>query len=525
MITSGCLVAKKTPSRLLFSSPPVKFACLLLLTGISLTAAESDWFVPLGPAPKAAPKSISGGESLPPLPLPATPLRRSERKRQPSAPKLIGKVVWGESAAFTWEGGGSTQIADWNLCPADLQSLLNKSSKALGSNYGSEAVNLATFAGDPAEMPVLFISGTRTLRLDSAQWAGLRSYVQRGGFVVFDSVAGSPYFYESAKKAVVEAFGGEPLRLLPLDHPLYHIAADATSVKYPRNAPDGPAATQPAFEGLYLGSRLGVLVSRYGLGCGWDDREVPLLKQAVYYDVDSANRLGVNIVAYAVGWARVGAEEAKPELFGAQDAQAPTDEFVVAQLVHGGAWNAHPGAFAALLRQADRDLAVRSSLKRVAVDPGREDLTRQRFLYLTGIDDFSLGEAGARNLRRFLDGGGTLLINNALGLATFDAAVRRELKAVVPEAELRPIPVDHPLFTTPNAVGKVRYSPRVLAAQPGLDTPVLEGIAVGGDLRVIYSPIDLEAGWTGLDYPMAKAWMGDAPIKLGENLVLYVATH
>ena len=503
----------------------VMIGLLVISFSLALEAAESDWFVPLGPPPKAAPKSISGGESLPPLPLPATPLRRSERKRQPSAPKLIGKVVWGESAAFTWEGGGSTQIADWNLCPSDLQSLMSKSSKALGANYGSEAVNLATFAGDPAEMPVLFISGTRTLRLDAAQWAGLRTYVQRGGFVVFDSVAGSPYFYESAKKAVVEAFGGEPLRHIPLDHPLYHIAVDSTKVAYPRNVPAGAAGQQPDFEGLYLGSRLGVLVSRYGLGCGWDDREVPLLKQAIYYDVDSANRLGVNIVAYAVGWARVGAEEAKPELFGAQDAQPATDEFVVSQVIHGGAWNAHPGAFAALLRQADRDLAVRSSLKRIAIDPTKEDLTRPRFLYLTGIDDFTLGESGSRNLRRFLEGGGTLLVNNALGLATFDAAVRRELKTVVPEAELRPIPLDHPLFTTPNAVGKVRYTPRVLAGQPNLDTPVLEGIAVGGDVRVIYSPIDLEAGWTGLDYPMARAWMGDAPIKLGENLVLYVATH
>ena len=497
----------------------------LLLGAGALPAAESDWFVPLGPPPKAAPKSISGGESMPPLPLPATPLRRSERKRQPSAPKLIGKVVWGESAAFTWEGGAQTQIADWNLCPSDLQSLLSKSSRALGSNYGHESVDLATFAGDPAEMPVLFISGTRTLRLDATQWAALRSYVQRGGFVVFDSVAGSPYFYESACKAVVEAFGGEPLRELPADHPLYHIAVDATSVRYPRNAPAGEAATRPDFAGLYLGSRLGVLVSRYGLGCGWDDREVPRLPQAVYYDVDSATRLGIDIVAYAVGWARVGAEEAKPELFGAQDAQAPTDEFVVAQLVHGGAWNAHPGAFAALLRQAGRDLAVRASLKRVAVDPAKDDLGRLRFLYLTGIDDFSLGEAGARNVRRFLDGGGTLLINNALGLKTFDAAVRRELKAVVPEAELKPIPTDHALFAAPNAIAQVRYTPRVLAEQPGLNAPLLEGIAVGGDLRVVYSPLDLEAGWTGLDYPMARAWMGDAAVKLGENLVLYVATH
>jgi len=504
----------------------IRFTLLTLIAfQVSAIAAESDWFVPLGPPPKAAPKSISGGESFPPLPLPATPLRRSERKRQPSAPKLIGKVMWGESATFTYDGGGQAQIADWNLCPADLQSLLNKSSKAMGSNYGHEAIDLAPFDGDPATMPVLFMSGTRTVRLDPAQWAGLRAYVQRGGFVVFDSVAGSPYFYESAKKAISVAFNGEPLREIPLDHPLYHSAVDATTVHYPHNAPAGDEATKPHFEGLYLGSRIGVLVSRYGLGCGWDDREVPLLKEAVYYDVDSANRLGVNIVAYAVGWARVGVEEAKPELFGAQDAQTPTDEFVFAQVMHGGAWNAHPGAATALLRRVDHDLAVRASLKRIAVDPMKEDLSRLKFLYLTGLDDFQLGATGARNVRRFLDAGGTLLINNALGLTTFDHAVRRELQAIVPEARLEPVPVDHPLLTTPHALGQVRYSQRVLAAEPTLTAPRLEGLSIGGDLRVIYSPIDVEAGWSGLEYPMARTWTGDAALAFGENLILYSATH
>ena len=66
----------------------------------SIFADENSWLVPLGMPPKAKPRRISGGESFPPLPLPATPLRRSERKRPPSPPKLIGKIVWGETASF-----------------------------------------------------------------------------------------------------------------------------------------------------------------------------------------------------------------------------------------------------------------------------------------------------------------------------------------------------------------------------------------------------------------------------------------
>ncbi len=502
---------------------PAATALLLLAgaPGTVLAESENDWFVPLGPPPKAAPKRIAGGESMPPLPLPATPLRRSERKKQPSAPKLIGKVVWGETASFTYDGGGAAEVSDWNLCPGDLQALMSKGSRLLGTNYGADTVNLASFNGDPEQLPVLFVSGTRTLRLSPEQFAGLRAYVLRGGMVVFDSVAGSPYFYDSVKSALANAFPNDRLRPIPADHPLYHIAADVDKVRFPRNNP----STKPELEGLYIGCRVGVLVSKFGLGCGWDEREVPLLPQAVYYDVDSAVRIGVNLVAYAIGYSHVGVEEAKPELFGAADEKAPTDEFVFAQLVHEGAWNVHPGAAAALLRQVNHDLAVRASLKRVAVDPARDDLGAFHFLYLTGLDDFSFSEKAAGALRRFVDGGGTLVVNNGLGLKTFDSAVRRELGKVFPEVKLAPIPADHALFSSVFHLDAVRYTPAVLAAKPGLTAPVLEGIQVGGDLRVIYSPYDLEAGWSGCEYPLARAYDSDSALKLGMDLVMYAVTH
>jgi hypothetical protein len=339
--------------------------------------------------------------------------------------------------------------------------------------------------------------------------------------IVADSIAGSPYFYEAFKKAMEKAFPELTLRQIPPDHPVYHMMTDVAKVKYPKNV----NSDVPALEGLYVFSRIGVLLSRYGLGVGWDDREVPFLRQAAYYDVPSANKIGVNLMAYAVGYANVARESSKPELFGALDEKHPTDEFVFAQIKHEGAWNVHSGGAAALLRRLRANTSVKVSLKRVPVSPGKDDLSNYSFLYLTGLDDFSFSPAAVAALRQFLQGGGTLLVNNGLGLRTFDEAARRELKKVLPEAELKPIGLTHPLYSTVFKLTTAEYTPAVQRLKPDLKAPYLEGITLNGDLKVVYSPFDLEMGWTGLEHPLAKGFEPESAAQLGVNLVMYTMTH
>ncbi len=495
--------------------------CAWLAAGLLLRADENAWLVPLGQPPRAAPRHISGGEGVPPLPLPATPLRRSERKRDPAPPTFIGKVVWGESAEYRYADGQTAQVADWNLCPDDLSQLMRKAGRWFGMTYGTKPVSLASFNPDPSETPVLFFSGVRTLRMTDDQLALLRGYVLQGGMVVFDSIAGSPYFYESALAVVRQLVPDEPVRQVPLDHPLFHMMTDATQVAFPRNV----AGDRPVLDAVYVGSRIACLVSRYGLGCGWDDREVPLLEQAAFYDVESANRLGVNLIAYAVGYAAAARLEAKPETFGLIDEAAPTDELVFAQIRHAGAWNVHPGAATALLRRMRQESAMRVSLKRQAVTPGKDDLGPYALLYLEGIDAFAWDDAALTALRQFLLRGGTLVVNNGLGLATFDATVRSELARLLPATPLAPIAPGHPLFTALKPVAAAEYSAAVRKLFPDLTAPALEGIAVDGDLRVIYSRFDLAAAWLGCDYPLALCYTSESGIELGMNVLFYAMTH
>ena len=166
------------------------------------------------------------------------------------------------------------------------------------------------------------------------------------------------------------------------------------------------------------------------------------------------------------------------------------------------------------------------NLKRLVVDPEKDDLSGLAFLYLTGLDDFSFSPRAVSALQRFLQSGGFLLINNGLGLGTFDKAVRREIARVLPEAQLQLLPDGHGLFSSLFKIDQVGYSTGLAQANPALGNhPYLWGIFLGGDLRVLYSPYDLEAGWLPAGYPLMKGYEPASAERLGMNIITYMMTH
>ena len=129
---------------------------LFVFYALTLQAGEDDFLRPIGRPPKAVPQMRQAGEALPPLPLPVTPLRRSEKKRPPAPATLIGKVIWGSHLDYKWDNGKVTRVYDWNMVPADCQQLLKAAHKHLKMEYKVETTSLETFNATPAEIPVLY---------------------------------------------------------------------------------------------------------------------------------------------------------------------------------------------------------------------------------------------------------------------------------------------------------------------------------------------------------------------------------
>ncbi len=148
-VARGCGVVRPSSCRRLWLAVG---AAVVFCAADGHAANEDDFLRPVGRPPVAAPQRRQGGEALPPLPLPATPLRRSEKKRPPSPATLIGKVVWGSYLDYTWDDGQVTRVYDWNMVPADCQQVLRAAREHLGLEYKAETTNLQTFNATPATL-------------------------------------------------------------------------------------------------------------------------------------------------------------------------------------------------------------------------------------------------------------------------------------------------------------------------------------------------------------------------------------
>ena len=528
----------KTPLK--FSRP--KSICSLLLPAIVTVAlsvapiasgqegkgaSADDWFVKSAKDRKEKTQmAIAGGEKRDIIPsVPGMPIPQTDRKKPPSPDYLMAKVKWGAGALID-----KKLTEDWNLAPNDMLEF-HKLARSKDFKYMPTQTSLAEFSHDPALMPAILLGGVREVNFTPTQINRLRQYVLDGGMIVCDSVYGSPWFYESALKVFDDMFPESRFRVLPPDHPLYHISAEIEEVSY-RSGGEGEKG-KPFFEGLYIGSRIGVLVSKYGLGCGkagemevFDQLEKKGLMPKAY-SKESARQIAENLAPYIVGYGRVGEQEGKAELFGAADQNAPTSEFVFAQVKHDGAWNAHPGAARQLLTRLEKDSAIPVNLKRVSVDLNHDDTSAYPFLFFTGLDDFTLTKKQIEALRKHVDQGGTLVINNALGLATFHQAAVREMRRVFPADEFRLLPQSHEIFRSLNTITRVKYTPALMKDQGEKlqGRPVLFGVEIKGKLRVIYSPYDLEGGWNEVRYPLSRGYQSDSAKKLGCNIIMFAMTN
>jgi hypothetical protein len=207
--------------------------------------------------------------------------------------------------------------------------------------------------------------------------------------------------------------------------------------------------------------------------------------------------------------------------FAAGAERPPPGPLTIAQLQYdgGGDWYANPSGLPNLLRT----IRERTGLP-VSAEPGRvrlidPSLWSYPYLYMTGHGNVRFSDEELRLLRRYLEGGGFLHVDDNYGL---DESFRREIRRVFPDRELEELPPDHPVFHVfyrlPQGLPKVHEHD----GKP----PQAFGIFERGRLVLFYSyESDLGNGWEDADRYDTPPAIREAALRMGVNLFLYALSQ
>ena len=412
---------------------------------------------------------------------------------------------------------------DWRRDPRDLDHLVGFLGKRIGGDWVDwRTIDADAPLADYLAAPILHLSGRGPVRMLAAQVPRLKDYIEQGGLVLADAQGGDTVFTDSVRKMLATLFPDSKLEPLTADHPiarLVHRVAPAV-LRTGEAVPGGGAAASPAdLEAMTIGCRAAVVLAPKGLADGWAAAENGQATDSL--------RLGENLAAYATGSAPLPDRLATATvLVMPPEVVPPGDATRIGQVQHDGDWQPRPYALPSLIKDVAEHCDVPIAGRPAPVKLTDAGLGRYNILYITGHYAFHLSDAEKAALKGYLDRGGFVWAEACCGRPAFDKALRDLAKELFPDAALKELPRDHPIFARPAAgkgarIDTVAYSTAVKAETPDLNRPVLMGLERGGHLVLVYSPYGLAPGLDGIRTYGARALAPDDARRLATNILLY----
>ena len=407
-------------------------------------------------------------------------------------------------------GGGS----DWNLNPRDLANL----SKHMWSAY-ERPLNWQTVSiGAPAsefEAPILFISGSKAAAFSEKDVLKLREYVDRGGTILAEPSDGSKAFADSMTELVRQMYPERlypscKLRPLPADHGLYTVMKQSWEKR-------------PELLGASNGSRTFFFLSKGYMSADWQMNKA---------ESDSF-KLAMNLLFYATDLATLEGRFASilPETAAAKERKTAA---TVARIKYAAAndcprdWEAGSRAWRSFAPYA-KHVTGCALEEKPAVTLGESDLSGVRLLHLTGRRAIMLSAKERAALKKFVEGGGTLLVDAYAGSEAFATSAKREIRAVF--GKLERLAADSVLASGRFEGGvdlsrgiRFKLPARRLLRDRGESSrgQKLQIVRVGGRPAVIYSAFDLTGAVGGVENFRAAGYKPESARKIVANVLAYV---
>uniref|UniRef100_A0A832MLJ1 DUF4159 domain-containing protein n=1 Tax=Eiseniibacteriota bacterium TaxID=2212470 RepID=A0A832MLJ1_UNCEI len=227
-------------------------------------------------------------------------------------------------------------------------------------------------------------------------------------------------------------------------------------------------------------------------------------------------------MALALALALAALPAAVPAPAGAQTTAPGAREFGIARLKYGGGgdWYENRTSLPNLMKALrERTTVPVSGQQEAVVEPGSAAIFQYPFVYACGHGNMKFTATEAANLRRWLDAGGFLWVDDDFGI---EPSFRREMKKVFPESPLVELPFSHPLFH--QAYAFPAGLPKIHEHSGG--PPRAFGIVRDGRLAVLFT-LDTDIG-DGLEDPEIHRdppEKREAALRMAINVVQFALTQ
>ena len=192
--------------------------------------------------------------------------------------------------------------------------------------------------------------------------------------------------------------------------------------------------------------------------------------------------------------------------------------FKIAKLKYdgGGDWYANKSSLKNLFIYIRQNSRMNVFLEEEIVDPGNAQIFQYPMIYATGHGNMLFSSAEAANLRKYLLGGGFMLIDDNYGLNKY---ARREIKKIFPEYELVELPFNHPIFHQQYQIAG--GLPKV-HEHDGKPAQAFGIIHEGRLLLLLTFESDLGDGWEDPAVHHDPQEVRLKALQMGTNIVMYV---
>jgi hypothetical protein len=377
----------------------------------------------------------------------------------------------------------------WSNRPRDLANVTRFASRELERSLNWQVVPVQRDWTDWLDSPVLYIASHQALPLGDEDLDKLRSYVQSGGMLLTHADAGSPEFTHYVEQVLApQLFPQYSMQDVPENDLVY-------SVQYHING------SVPKLRGVRNGSRWLLIHSPADLSSKWQTRSEKPARNAF--------ELAVNLFVYANGKSELRNRIASS--FQSQPANAPASSINIARLRYNGNWDPEPFAWEQgdrwMSQNADRKLNVQP-VAITDLKPGGASLA-----VLTGTSACAPSDDQIAALKRFIEAGGWLLIDDCGGSGDFAGCIQTQWLPKLSNEKFNEIADDDPLW----AGAAPKYREDTIQRLGNSYKPLTLALGKG---RIIYSPIDITTGLLGANTCGILGYKPASAISFAKDVVL-----